>query len=650
MSNNKILLPSATISLAKILACWKRERVLIVAGVLASLIVGLVLSLVLTPRYQAQLILENRVSGALKNVIDMGFQSLPQSRESAQREMELLTTQDLLAAVVQKENLDVVSRVSLSSLVRHPLEARRAKLVIAELLVPETLLGKKIILTKLNALHYQLQLADEKWVIKGETGTPLKFNTSAGPATITVKAMDGADGIKFNLKKLTQDAAVSKLRKQLNINRAALYTDLINIRLHDRDPNQAASSLNALAQVASERSEQRKQQEAAQALNYLKVEERKIAKDLNQTEQQLIELRAKLHSLAPEYENKILMSQLAAIDDKLNKVEQQKAILSQSVTVNHPDYVALNRLYQELLEQQRQIRNTIQTRPNTDDAISDLVRIIGVKTKLYQLINYQITQLNIIKNGAIGDLTIMQAARVPQHPSSLVPGLIILLSLLMGTALSLLLALVRTHLSNSLHSHQLEALFELPIYAKVNYGATTLTELNQSVEPLAQALMAQAKSGQPYWAFSALKPQAGLNLILRALLRRLSLRTKQILILEADEQPVFARQELKSQDLYGTEQAGVDSLVIREDSSWFSAEHSHDLTRLAAQYDLVILKIPVTARTFIELWQQLLPAKQLLVLDARHDTLAEINIYLNLLMTKNLKLDGFVVNKQFSND
>lgn len=650
MTSKKVLLTASNFSVANIKTYIRNQRCFISAGVVLSIILGIAVCFMTTPYYRAELLLENRVSGALRNVIDMGFQSLPQSRESAQREIELLSTYDVLAEVVKRQHLDISQRITYTNLLQFPMKSRSARLNIDQLILPESI-KKKLIIKVISPTTYQVLMPGSKSTLTGKVGEPLHVTMDSNKAMIIINGINAPAGMSFIVKKLAMDKAIKRLRKQLKINRGALYTDLITVQLKAKDPERAAALLNTLAQVASEKSEQRKQQDATAALGYLQREERSIAKDLNNTEQKLNDLRMKLQTLVPEYENKVLMSQLATLEDKLQKVEQQRAIMSQSVTPNHPNSQALDKLYLQLKEHQKRMKASIQLRPDNEDAISDLVRLIQVKTKIYQLINYQITQLNIIKSGAIGDLTILQPAIVPQLPSSLNPWLILLLFALGGTLVSVVLAIFRASLLEKIHPKQLESLFDLPTYASITARALQ-SEIKTALAPLLQAIVWQANLGHRYWAVTALRPQTGLNTLLKILLKELSQQSKRILVLEVAANPVFKRSEASStlDSLYTTVQSGVDSLIIEADSHWLMPQHRLQLAELVEQYDLVMVKVPATAKSYLELWLQLLPVKLLLLANAQRDTVYDISNLVNILTGKGFELHGFVVNQRLSAD
>ena len=334
------------------------KRLLIVAtGVF--LLLSVIYAVLATPIYQASAMLqiEQKVP-SLPGLDDLN-QTLGVSTSQAVTEIALLTSRMVVGQAVNDLKLDTESapehfpvfgafmarrfKPAASGAVAPALGGMNrydwggAKLDIARLDVPPTLLEQQLYLIAGRDGAYTLQDEDGSTLLTGRTGDA----ASGQGITLQVNALQANPGTRFDVMEHAHLATIAVLQKQLDAEEQGKDSGIVQLTYRNTDPVLATKLLAQISTLYVRQNVDRSSAEAANSLKFVRQQLPNVRLQLEQATQAMNAFQRGAHSVDISMQTKALLDQIVAIETSQQQLHMQMSDLQQHFTPEHPAYKAL---------------------------------------------------------------------------------------------------------------------------------------------------------------------------------------------------------------------------------------------------------------------------------------------------------------------
>ncbi|MGC7590635.1 polysaccharide biosynthesis tyrosine autokinase [Bisgaard Taxon 46] len=267
-----------------------------------------------------------------------------------------------------------------------------------------------------------------------------------------VSMINAEAGQRFKIKKISELSAISKLKDQLSISEAGKQTGIIDISTQGENKNHIRNIITSVAESYLSQNVARNSAEASKSLAFLNKQLPEIREKLSDAENKLNAFRLKNESLDLSFESRSTLESIVRLESELNELKTDETEISQKFTRNHPAYVALIKKRNVLNAEKERLNKQVERLPNTQKEIIRLTRDLEVNQQIYiQLLN-RIQELDVVKASTIGNVRMLDTTQVFPEPVAPKKSLIILMSLILGLALSSLAIMIKGFLSQGIES------------------------------------------------------------------------------------------------------------------------------------------------------------------------------------------------------
>ncbi|ERT14261.1 polysaccharide biosynthesis tyrosine autokinase [Photorhabdus temperata] len=461
---------SDEIDLGRLLSALFDYRWAIGGITLLFMVIGLGYSLVATPVYKANALLQvEKKSSALSLVGDMtDMLSGRQSDTSA--ELELLVSRMIIGKTVKDLNLDIQVTADYFPVIGKGIARLRGMpkpdIVIKNFTVSSEHIGKAIKIYVDDSENYQLEFDDQ--VFHGQVNKVL----DADGINLLISNILASPGQSFTLVKRPRLDVVRSLQQALRVTEKGNNTGIISLEIEGDDRKRIKSILDSVSKNYLQQNVTRKTEEAESSLSFLKNHLPKVKMALNSSEELLNQYRQANESVDLSLEAKSALETLVQIEKQLNELTFKEAELQQLYTKQHPAYVALLDKRKTLAETKKELNQSIKRLPKTQQEILRLTRDVQVGQEIYvQLLNKQ-QELSILKAGTVGNVRIIDEAVVESSAVKPKKPLIIAAMTMLGLILSIGVVLLRVMFRKGIEGpEQLEEI-GISVYATIPLSET----------------------------------------------------------------------------------------------------------------------------------------------------------------------------------
>jgi tyrosine-protein kinase Etk/Wzc len=475
---------------------WEGRRTLIIGagGMLAVAALYLMLA---TPTYKADALLRIDKNKALLTAnLRSETSKAPAEAESprAQREAEILRSRSVLGKVVQSLNLAVEIEPAYFPIIGELL-ARKHKaydglsnpwwgfgrwcwggerLVIGDFTIPDRYLGKEFTLVAKEYGRFELLDPDGDKIADGMSSRDVKTQLKEKETlSIRVDELVANPGARFRITRQSQLTAIDTLNKAFGVKEASKDTDILNVELKGRDPEQLARSVNDIANTYVQATVHWESAEAAQKLAFLEAQLPVIKDKLERAEAALSAFREKHGAVDISTEAEVLLKQSSEMETLGIQLRQKFEEQNQRLEGAHPDMMAtkaqIGRVEKKLADLNRRIKDL----PRTQQNMVSLARDVQVNTELYTSLLNSAQEQRVAAAGSIGNSRIVDYAVAPEKPHWPKPFIVLPIALLLG----LTGATATVFMRHSLRRHEnfpalLESKVGLPLFAAIPHSKT----------------------------------------------------------------------------------------------------------------------------------------------------------------------------------
>jgi tyrosine-protein kinase Etk/Wzc len=459
----------------------------VVAGITAlALVIGIAYALLARPIYESNLLIQVEDSaGSTKNLFGDAA-NLFDIKTPAAGEMEILRSRMVIGRAVDATKIYIEAQPRYLPIVGSWL-ARRAsslsspgflgfsgyvsgteKIAVSQFDVPASLEGSAFRLTAAGSGGFSLSHPDLVHDLSGKVGAPLVASTPAGTVSLLVTALQAKPGADFDLVRRSDLAAVEALQLNLRLAEKGRQSGVIEATLQSSDPKQLTQILNEIGRQYVHQNVERKAAEAEKMLAFLDVQMPQFKKQLDQSEAAYSRYRNEKGTISLDEEAKAVLQQEVDLQSKLMDAKLKRLDMVARFTAAHP---AVKTLDEQIASWNREIERLnarVRTMPAVQENAVRLERDVKVNNEAYQNLRNNAVQLQLLREGKVGNVRLIDEAAYPEGPVRPKRSLVVAIAGVLGLALGIAFALVRNAFFRGIRSPQeVEAQTGLSVYSTI---------------------------------------------------------------------------------------------------------------------------------------------------------------------------------------
>lgn len=334
--------------------------------------------------------------------------------------------------------------------------------------VPRPLLGMPLALVAEDNGRYQLFDDTKKPLLKGVVG---ESATGEG-VSLYISRIKARPGTRFILMRVSQEDAINLLRTNLVVKERAKQSGIIEITLNGANTSQNTTVLDDIINTYVRQNVEYRSAETEKTLTFLETQLPILKKQSDAAEVAYNNYRQSRGSVDLNIETQSVLASLVDIDKETVKLQQERDLLRQNFTPDHPRVQATDAMLERLKSKHNQLNNTVARLPDTQQAVVRLKRDVEVSNRLYTELLNTAQQLRVSMAGTVGDARIIDSAAANSRPVEPKGPLIIMSAALL---LGILSSMVCVWLLRSLRvvvedPEKIEKQLGLPVYASIPHS------------------------------------------------------------------------------------------------------------------------------------------------------------------------------------
>lgn len=345
--------------------------------------------------------------------------------------------------------------------------------------VPRELEGTLFRVTTAEGNRFTLKIPGVATEMPGTVGMPLTYFSERGPVSLLVASLDAKPGAEFDLTRHSRLKVIESLQENLKLAEKGRQSGVIDVTLQETDRDRLTLILNEIGQQYVRQNVDRKAAEAKKTLEFLDVQLPQFKKQLDQSEEAYNRYRNQKGTVALDEEARLILGRSVDLQSKLMEAEQRRRELISRFTAEHP---AVKTLDDQIAAWNREISNLntkVKGLPSVQQDALRLERDVKVNNELYQQLRNNTLQLQLIREGKIGNVRVIDFAAPPSDPVKPKRPLLLASAMVIGLASGIVLALARNALFRGIRNAQeIETHTGLHVYSTV--------PLSQSQQDLAE--------------------------------------------------------------------------------------------------------------------------------------------------------------------
>jgi tyrosine-protein kinase Etk/Wzc len=462
-----------------------RHMMLWIAGTLSFL--GIVAVLLSDPQYQVNIITqvdEGSAATTASSLLGQDLSSMLDVKSSADTEMQVLQSRLVVASAVDDLRLDIEVEPARFPLVGRAIARANKGLSHPGLLgiggytwgderasverfdVPTELEGEPYRLTVTGASTYRLSGTGLERDVVGRIGQTETFISEDGPLTLHVSAIRAQAGARFKLTRQSRLETIDKLQRSLSISELGKDSNVLQVKLRGSDATLITAILNDIAHHYVTQNEDRKAEQAARSLSFLRGQVPDLRQKLDTAEKAYAVVRRKLGSVDLDGEARAILQQSADNETQIGTLQQKRAEALTRFEPTNPAVIALDRQIGVLQAQSAALDQRIDQLPETQRQVVKTQRDVKISNDLYVGLLNNIEQLQILEVGRIGNVRVLDYALLPDQPIRLWRPVLCVVVIVLAMFSAVAAAFVRDLLFRGISdAHEIEERTDLNVFS-----------------------------------------------------------------------------------------------------------------------------------------------------------------------------------------
>lgn len=482
------------INLGELIATILDGQYLIIVITLFFLTIGIAKTLLDTPIYKADAMLQIEDTSNSIDALE-SVSSLIEKKAPVLAEIEIIKSRKILGEVAKQINLEIVAKPNYfpvigETIARHFQDKNITNQVSAPLFrqnryawggeaisidtfsIPEKWIGKKFILLAGERGRFTV-LDNNQPIVEGNVGIPViqKLGGSDEMLTLFVSRLKARPGTQFTLIRQSLANTINQLNESLTVIEKTKGTGILSFTMESSNPSLAAKTVNEVANNYVRQNVEQKSKEAQKTLEFLDKQLPIIKEQLDASSTALNEFRANKGSIDLDMETQQVLGSVVEIKTQITLLQQKRDELRWKFTEYHPSVIAIDKQISRLQAQMDTNEKKIEALPETQQIILRLSRDVKVNTELYTTFLNNAQTLRIAKAGTVGNARIIDEAVLPTNSIKPKKPLIIGVALLLGLIVGVAVVFIRKALHKGIEDpDQIEKHLNIPVYATIPHS------------------------------------------------------------------------------------------------------------------------------------------------------------------------------------
>lgn len=367
------------------------------------------------------------------------------------------------------------------------------KIKVSSFEVPAEMEGTRFRLIARADGQFELSHPDMEQSLRGSVGKALTTSLGSGTLNLNITELEGKPGAEFELVRRSRLKTIERLQQNLKLAEKGRQSGVIDATLQDGDRKKLTLILNEIGQQYVRQNVERKAAEAQKTLAFLDVQLPQFKKQLDQSEEAYNQYRNQKGTVSLDDEAKLILTRSVDLQSKLMEAQQRRRELVSRFTSEHPSVKTLDDQISAWNREITSLNVRVKGMPSVQQDALRLERDVKVNNELYQQLRNNTLQLQLIREGKIGNVRLIDSAASPEEAVKPQRPLTVALSLLLGGLVGVILALARAAFFRGVRSPQeVEAQTGLNVYSTIPLSeaqqtmARRVSEKQPGVHVLAQ--------------------------------------------------------------------------------------------------------------------------------------------------------------------
>lgn len=334
--------------------------------------------------------------------------------------------------------------------------------------VPKELETESFQITSLPDKGFELRSAYLPAPVVGTVGTRLEAQTPSGPVELVVAELQGKPGAEFTLRRRPRLECIEDLQTEIKLVERGRQSGIIEATLQGKDPSKLSELLNAIGRGYIRQNVERKAAEAQKTLAFLDSQLPQFKKALESSEAEYNKYRNAKGTVALDEEAKLLLTTTTDLQSKLLEAQQKRRELASHFTDEHPTVKTLDDQIRAWNREIAVLNDRVKALPSVQQDALRLERDVKVNNELYRQLQNDAIQLQLVREGKVGNVRLIDAAVAPAEPIRPKKIIAFAAALVAGMIGGMLLALLRAASGRGVrNSHEIETSTGLAVYSTV---------------------------------------------------------------------------------------------------------------------------------------------------------------------------------------
>ncbi|HEY8356105.1 MAG TPA: polysaccharide biosynthesis tyrosine autokinase [Ramlibacter sp.] len=334
--------------------------------------------------------------------------------------------------------------------------------------VPQAMEGSEFLLELTGSGGYLLKHPMLDSDLRGTVGTALRQTTRLGPIELMVSAVRGRPGAHFTLARTSRLAAIGELQGSLRLTEKGRQSGVIDAVLRGSNPEEITRTLNEIGRQYVRQNIERKSAEAEKTLAFLGVQLPQFKNQLTQAENSYNRYRNQQGTVALDEEAKLILSRSVDLQSKLLEAQQRRRELVSRFTPAHPAVQTLDAQIGAWNAEIGKLNERVRGLPTVQQDALRLERDVKVNVDLYQQLQNTALQLQLVREGKIGNVRVIDEAARAERPVGPNRRMILGVAGVVGLLAGLMLALARNAFFRGIRNAQeIEVETSLNVYSTI---------------------------------------------------------------------------------------------------------------------------------------------------------------------------------------
>ncbi len=258
----------------------------------------------------------------------------------------------------------------------------------------------------------------------GTVGETIGAEYKGDSVFIKISLMKARVGETFSLSSKSELAAISALSRSLtigeegkNANVFVRGTGMLRLTMTHQYADKAASILNSVLNVYLRQNVEMRSAEAAKTLAFLEEQLPGVKAKLDSAEYNLAKYQRRVGTVDIGGETSSKMGKSIELQNQIAELEQQRKEALRVYKEDYPTVKTIDIKLKNLQQELGKVKGSLASIPEKQQELVRLQEEVSINNNLYTNMLNNMQQLRVVRAGEVGNVRIVDYARIPEYPS-----------------------------------------------------------------------------------------------------------------------------------------------------------------------------------------------------------------------------------------